>query len=138
MNADERSDLEARLRALPAPPVPNGLEERLLASIAADLSEPRRLRRLPRIGAMAVAACLLVAAWLWLVGAFAPPLEYPVVPGRVKALAPAAPPDLDLGPDSLRQLARVGAHDVKNPFEWPVPGNISAHPRDGEIAALLD
>jgi hypothetical protein len=138
MNADERSDLEARLRALPAPPVPDGLEERLLASIAADLSEPRRSPWLPRIGAMAVAACLLVAVCLWFLGAFAPPSENSARDGLVKAPAPAAPPDLDLGLDSLRQLARVGAHDVKNPFEWPVQGNISAHPRDGEIAALLD
>jgi len=138
MNANERNDLEARLRALPAPPVPDGLEERLLASVAADLSEPRRSPWLPRIGAMAMAACLLVAVCLWLLGAFAPPSQDSARNGLVKAPAPAAPPDLDLGLDSLRQLARVGAHDVKSPFEWPVQGNFSAHPRNGVIDALLD
>ena len=57
--------LEARLRALPQPPIPADLEARLLATIPAERSIPRRRWgiRVGAIGALA-AACLLVAiAW---------------------------------------------------------------------------
>jgi hypothetical protein len=58
--------LEARLRALPSPPVPGGLEARLLAGIPAEV--PIARRRWPvwvGVGAAAAAACVLaVLAWL--------------------------------------------------------------------------
>jgi len=66
--------LEARLRALPPPPVPGDLEARLLAAIPAEASnEMPRLARAPRPRRLAVwagaavagaAACLL-AVLLW-------------------------------------------------------------------------
>jgi hypothetical protein len=52
--------LEARLRALPPPPVPTGLEARLLAAIPA--ARPRRPRRWAVwFGGALAAACLLAA-----------------------------------------------------------------------------
>jgi hypothetical protein len=52
--------LEARLRALPQPPVPPGLEARLLAAVPPGRSAPRR-RWAVWVG---VAAALAAACWL--------------------------------------------------------------------------
>ena len=51
--------LEARLRALPQPAVPSGLERRLLANIPATAKAPRRLRRVAALVGLAAAACLV-------------------------------------------------------------------------------
>jgi WD40 repeat protein len=57
--------LEARLRALPRPHVPAGLEARLLATIPADRPIPRR-RRAAWIGAVGtLAAACLLAVLVW-------------------------------------------------------------------------
>jgi hypothetical protein len=136
MNADKRSDLEARLRALPPPSVPDGLEERLLASIP-GLPGPRRSPWLRGVGAMAAAAVLLVTAWLWYRSSVTVAFRLMNVDELVKSAAPASPTDLDFGLDPLGQVARIGAHELRSPFEWPVRGNISAHPRDEMIDALL-
>jgi hypothetical protein len=138
MNTDERSDLEARLRALPPATIPDGLEERLLASIPAVLPKWDRSLWLRRIGTMAAAAGLLVAAWLWYRAAFTVPFRLASIHELVNVPAPTAPVDLDLGLDPLGQVARVGAHELRHPFEWPVRGSIIAHPRDGVIDALLE
>src|SRR5689334_14811444 len=57
--------LEARLRALPPPPIPAELEARLLAAIPAKRPAPRR--RWPVwagvVGALAAACLLAVLAW---------------------------------------------------------------------------
>jgi hypothetical protein len=87
---------------------------------------------------MAAAAGLLVAAWLWYRAAFTVPFRLASIHELVKVAAPAAPADLDMGLNPLGQVARAGAHELRRPFEWPVPGSISAHPRDGVIDALLE
>jgi hypothetical protein len=138
MNSEERSDLEARLRALPRLSVPNGLEERLLASIPPILPKRDRSLWLRRIGTMAAAAGLLVAGWLLYRAAFTVPFRLANIHEMVKAPAPASLPDLNLWPDALGQISRVGAHELRSPFEWPVRGSIIAHPRDGVIDALLE
>jgi hypothetical protein len=50
--------LEDRLRALPEPAVPSGLEGRLLAKIPATAKAPPRLRRIAAIAFLAAAASL--------------------------------------------------------------------------------
>ena len=54
--------LEARLRALPPPAVPAGLEARLLATIPAERPTARR-RWAVLIGALAAACLLALLAW---------------------------------------------------------------------------
>jgi hypothetical protein len=58
-------ELETRLRALPPPPVPAGLEARLLAAIPGQLPVPRRRWAVwAGVAAALAAACLLaVLAW---------------------------------------------------------------------------
>ncbi len=62
--------LEARLRALPPPPIPADLEERLLATIPAAMPiRPRRLViRLGAAGVLAAACLLAVLVWHVLYG----------------------------------------------------------------------
>ena len=60
--------LEARLRALPQPPVPAGLEARLLAAIPAKMPAPRqrwavRVGVVSAVGEVAAACLLAVLAW---------------------------------------------------------------------------
>src|SRR5262249_1259227 len=128
---------ETRFRALPPPPLPDGLEERLLAAIPAALPKRHRSPWLLRIGAMAVAACLLVAACLWALGVFAPPGRHGIKPAWVNEPSATAT-DIELEFDPLGQIARVGAHELRQPFKWPIQDSIVAHPRDGVIDALLD
>jgi hypothetical protein len=65
-NWDRSPDpLEARLRALPRPPVSAGLEDRLLAAIPAELPIPQQrwAVRVGAVGAMAAACLAAVLAW---------------------------------------------------------------------------
>ncbi|HEV3259690.1 MAG TPA: hypothetical protein VG013_22675 [Gemmataceae bacterium] len=57
--------LEARLRALPQPPVPADLEARLLATIPAEMPIPQRRWAVwvGAVGALAAACLLAVLAW---------------------------------------------------------------------------
>jgi hypothetical protein len=57
--------LEERLRALPQPAVPAGLEARLLATIPAEPAMPRRrwVVRGGMLGALAAACLLAILAW---------------------------------------------------------------------------
>src|SRR5262245_35735495 len=57
--------LEARLRALPRPPVPDGLEARLLAGVPAALPVPRRRWPIWAGAAAALAAACLLAVLAW-------------------------------------------------------------------------
>lgn len=57
--------LEARLRALPQPPVPPGLEARLLATVPAAMPAPRRRWGVWVGMAGALAAACLLAALAW-------------------------------------------------------------------------
>jgi hypothetical protein len=87
---------------------------------------------------MAAAAGLLVAAWLWYRAAFTVPFRFANIHELVKTPAPATPPGADPWLDPFAQIARVGAHELRRPFEWPVRDSISARPRDGAIDALLE
>src|SRR6516225_5095973 len=59
-NPDRSSEsLEARLRALPQPPIPDGLEARLLATIPAARPGRRRWLVLVGVASALAAACLL-------------------------------------------------------------------------------
>jgi hypothetical protein len=64
-NPDRSAEaLEARLRGLPPPPIPAGLEARLLAVIpAARRTSPRLAVRVLLVGALAAACLLVVLAW---------------------------------------------------------------------------
>ena len=59
--------LEARLRALPQPVFPVGLESRLLAAIPAKQStaQPRRVIRVGTVVALVTVGSLAVFTWLW-------------------------------------------------------------------------
>jgi hypothetical protein len=64
MHPERREALEARLRTLPPPPVPGGLEARVLAAIPVEKPRPRRrAARLGAVGALAAACLLAVLAW---------------------------------------------------------------------------
>jgi hypothetical protein len=69
-NSDRSPEaLEARLRALPGPPIPSDLEARLLAAIPAEMPHCRRVSRRRRWAVWAgaavalAAACLLAVLW---------------------------------------------------------------------------
>src|SRR2546428_80240 len=64
-NSDRSPEaLEARLRALPLPPIPGGLEARLLADIPAEMPHRARISRPRRWAVWAGAAVVLAAACL--------------------------------------------------------------------------
>src|SRR5688572_25756127 len=109
-NPDRSAEsLEARLRALPQPPVPAGLEARLLAAIPA----PRRRWAVWAVAALA-AACLLAAlAWPRRDGAGPGPRE----PERQVVHRP--PDDLD-GIAAGREARRVLDGAEPPPFTWPL------------------
>jgi hypothetical protein len=110
--------LEARLRALPPPPVPTGLEARLLAAIpAAGTRRPRRWA--VWVGGALAAACLLAAlAWFGLPGPGAVPRP------AGSGLAAHGVPRPEEGPDrsaACWQARRVLDEREIPPFAWPLP-----------------
>jgi hypothetical protein len=116
-NPDHFSEaLEARLRSLPLPPVPTGLEARLLAAIPA--ARPRRCRRWAvRVGGALAAACLLAAlAWYGRPG---------LVPRPAGSdLAAHGVPRPEEGPGRSAawwQARRVLDEREIPPFAWPLP-----------------
>jgi hypothetical protein len=120
-NLDRSLDsLEARLRALPPPPVPAGLEARLLAATPARLPTPRR-----RWGARAIAVAGLAAAGLLAILAW---------PGRDGNNVIIGPPTSQTAakvsprpteePNSMAALLKAQRDlDEADPpsFTWPLP-----------------
>jgi hypothetical protein len=119
-NSDRpREALEARLRALPQPPVPADLEARLLATIPAAVPGPRRHPAVwVGVGGALAAACLLaVLAWSGRDG------ERPVPspPTSASALqAPSRPPDGAAGLPVWLEARRNPDGPDMPPFTWPL------------------
>jgi hypothetical protein len=112
--------LEARLRALPPPPVPAGLEARLLAAVPAEQPAPRR--RWPvwvALAGAAAAACLL-AVLAWTGRDTRNPVPRPDKGESANQVAPR-PPD-DPGGLAAWHLARRNLDEAElPPFTWPLP-----------------
>ena len=109
--------LEARLRALPQPPVPEGLEARLLAAVPARGPAPRRrwgVRALVA-GALAAACLLAVLAWHRHDGKAPAPVKQEVA----HHVTPRPPEP----PSGVAVWARAGRDPEKAelpPFTWPL------------------
>ena len=124
--------LEARLRALPRPPVPAGLEARLLADI------PVRRRWAAWAGAAGAfaAACVLVAlAWPRRAG------DDPVPstgPGAAAGRVARQPPDVTAGIAAWRGGRRVLDGAEPRPFFWPLREAPPVRAWTGDLSDLLD
>jgi hypothetical protein len=106
--------LEARLRALPPPPVPEGLGARLLAAIPSQPPAPRR-RWAVWVGVAGAAAACLLAALAWLGRDGKGPAPRPEPPERALE-APIRPPD-----GAAWWLARRDLDEAETPaFAWPL------------------
>jgi|GEM_PF-6478270 len=124
-NSDRSPEaLAARLRALPAPPIPGDLEARLLAAIPAEMprgarvSRPRRWAVWAGAAVVLAAACLLVALWAKHEGSGSEQQTVPVVPqpstlaSAPKAGSPAMVPWL--------QVRRGLDGEERETFTWPI------------------
>jgi hypothetical protein len=112
--------LEARLRALPKPPVPADLEARLQATIPAKLPIPPRdwVLWVRVVGAMAAACLLAVLAWPGRDGkspVSTPPTSQPTDP-----VAPRQP--VDSAKIAAWRIARQGLDEEMPAFTWPLAG----------------
>jgi len=120
-----REELERRLRALPEPPVPEGLEARLLAAIPADVGAVPRWRR-PALwwgAGAALAACLVIALLSW---RRRPDTGSPAI-AHIKPPPATDQPRTSQGP-SVERPSRVSADAVEvasRPFVWPVDGTMT-------------
>ena len=116
--------LEARLRALPQPRVPDDLEARLLATLSArtQVRSRRRAVWIGLAGATAAACFFVVLAWPPVDGEH--PLSGPGTNGSMPGLTIRQPNETDdpaAWPDARRRLDR--AH--LPPFSWPLPKSTS-------------
>jgi hypothetical protein len=113
--------LEARLHALPQPPVPAGLETRLLAAIPAKLPSPRRSWAV-RVGVAGVlAACLLAfLAWLGRDGKGPVPRSPSTEPEITSLPATPRPPDDNAGVAVWLETRRVLEGGEPPAFAWPL------------------
>jgi hypothetical protein len=112
---DDLDALAARLRALPEPPVPAGLEARLLAAIPDVVpgSTPRRRGRLwpgSALAAAAVLLALLLGRYFWRAEGTPEIPPPPPTPSVVAELPPT------LGNYRLAD----DASSLPSSFEWPV------------------
>jgi hypothetical protein len=109
--------LEARLRALPQPPVPPGLEARLLAAVPPIRLAPRRRWGVWAFVAGALAAACLLAALAW-------PRRAGPAPGPAKGdsahLVTPRPPDDSASLTALVQARRAPEVAELPPFTWPL------------------
>jgi hypothetical protein len=115
--------LEARLRALPQPPVPAGLEARLLATIPAAIPIPQRHWGVwvGALGASAAACLVVVLAWPGRVGKN-PVLSYPASQSaRLPTPPTPRPPDDSASIPALREARRVLDETETPMFTWPLP-----------------
>jgi hypothetical protein len=116
-NDDDLDALADRLRGLPAPPVPAGLEAKLLAAIPARLA--LRPRRAPWLLLTTAAAVLLAFVLGYFFGRPGAPPDGPL---------PAPAPEIAVKPPTLwnYRLAQDGPatsspDPLPSSFEWPVP-----------------
>jgi hypothetical protein len=132
-NPDRSAEaLAARLRALPPPPVPAGLEARLLATIPAALPTPEPLPLSPPegkgrgrwvvwvgvAGALAAACLLAILAWSGRDGN----KPVPTSPTRESAHQPPPLPREDSASiRAWRESRRVLDGEEPPPFTWPLP-----------------
>jgi hypothetical protein len=124
-NSDRSPEaLAARLRALPAPPVPGDLEARLLAAIPAEMPRPLRASR-PRRWAVWAGAAVAVAAACWLAVLW----TRHEAPGAGRGTIPSVPqpPPLASGPKAGSPAmapwlqVRRGLDGVeRETFTWPI------------------
>ena len=130
----ERSpdSLEARLRALPKPPIPTNLEGRLLATIPAEMPIPQAPRsargREGRargrwavwagvVGALAAACLLVFLAWPRRDGTPPDPS-----PGKTQSTHKDTPPLDDSASIAVLLKARRGLDEPQTAtFTWPLP-----------------
>src|SRR5262249_42530900 len=124
MHSEERPNpdrfpeaLEARLRALPQPPVPPGLEARLLASIPAKLPAPRRNWAVG-VGVAGVLAACLVALLAWLGRDGKGPAPRPRS-AELSRQDPRRPPDDNAGSAWLETRRVLGGGEPPA-FTWPL------------------
>jgi hypothetical protein len=109
--------LEARLRALPPPPVPADLEARLLAAIPAKRPSARRWAVWAGVvGALAAACLLAVLGWP------RRPARAPVPGPETRESAHKVPPRPaeEDGIAALREARRVEDGGEPAPFTWPL------------------
>jgi hypothetical protein len=133
-NPDRFAELEARLRALPLPPLPPDLEARLLVNIPAARPSPwRRWSLVGAIGALAAACLLAVLAWHGRDGKSPVPLRENNDPAHAHGpglpRSPAGDPSAgrgsadSIGADHLaaRLQARRALEEAESPlFNWPL------------------
>jgi hypothetical protein len=123
--------LEARLRALPDPPVPAGLESRLLAAIPTEVMRSRPAdRAFARQGWLAVASAVAALAAVGLLTVFS---WQHGDEKHVTAVAPAADDLMGVVLSPVDEQILHGAGD--STFRWPVQESppvraLSPIPRD--------
>lgn len=116
--------LGARLRALPRPAVPDGLEARLLAAIPADRPAPRR--RAVRAGAaVALVAAGVLAVLGWPRHDGADPVPVPEQSESVPRVTPLPSDDSDGVPASWPARRLLGDTDPPS-FNWPVENMLTS------------
>src|SRR5262245_35332806 len=115
--------LEARLRALPQPPVPADLEARLLAAIPAGRVRGRWAVWVGVVGAVAAACLLAVLAWPGRTGKV--PAPHPE-PGEAAHKAPSQPAEEPVSIAAWRESRRVLDGADIPPFTWPLENTLSA------------
>lgn len=123
--------LARRLRNLPSPPVPAGLEGRLLSAIP-----PRKRRRLGRFwlgAAVLVGAAAVVLFTVRLPSGVAPPVVRVVVAPPVRAA-----PTVWTYEQALRHSddSSVVLDQVAPPFAWPVAGSRMVFLSDRNVGPL--
>jgi hypothetical protein len=120
-----REELEQRLRALPEPPVPEGLEARLLAAIPADVVCVPRWRRPALLwgAAAALAACLVIALLSWPRRPDPGPPAFAHIEPRPAIDQPRTNQE---APVERPSGMSAGAVEVAaRPFVWPVDGTMT-------------
>jgi hypothetical protein len=115
--SEKPDSLEARLRSLPPPPVPIGLEARLLAGIAAKpmIRQWHWTQWVGGVGAFAAACLLIVLAWPKGEGQKA--VLDPKDRVTTTSPTPTVPPR---SPKGTLQAQREPDDSKLPPFAWPV------------------